>query len=420
MTQNQWIVKGIQPFIIIIFFVLSSPTIVQLTQSNFLTKLLIPILFLLIILLYILTTKAFFSVKGFVCLVLFLLLVGFSIASSPSYSVTSEIKSTLVRYLPFLFMFIILWLRPITKHKIGDRHFLLVVYFGLIESVLGIFQFVLKSPLLPTSINGQQIVSSIYYIVGQGGTGDSSLLNANYLVRASGTMGSGLGLGILCLCCIAIIEMWPHTKWRNMIRGVFYLTSFLTLTSTIIVGLIFYIITKRVYKEKQLLYEWTYYSLWFIGLVSQWIISKIPDSIFEKLPTLLSRFDGIKYYESVLSFGTKNILIGQNFSNRWQNLANATMNINGRYVVDNFFMYNFFDLGLLGLLIIFIAHRQIVIQSLKENQYILASLNLSILIIGFANNISYTLGIAGLITLCFLNKSPDAYEKLEEKTIYYE
>lgn len=169
------------------------------------------------------------------------------------------------------------------------------------------------------------------------------------------------------------------------------------------------------YKAKPLLYKWTYYSLWFVGLVSQWIIAKIPDSIFEKLPTLLSRFDGIKYYESVLSFGTKNIFIGQNFSNRWQSLANATMNTNGRYVVDNFFMYVFFDLGLLGLLIIFIAQRQVFMQSLRENQYILASLSLSILVIGFANNISYAMGIAGFITLCSLNKSPDAYENLEEK-----
>lgn len=93
-------------------------------------------------------------------------------------------------------------------------------------------------------------------------------------------------------------------------------------------------------------------------------------------------------------------MFGQNFTNTWQNLANTTININNRYVVDNFYMYSIFNIGILGIAILFFSYRNIMLQQLKnDSKSPLIALQMCLLVIGFANNVSTTFGIIGIIAL---------------------
>ncbi|OIL67609.1 hypothetical protein ATW69_09690 [Oenococcus oeni] len=259
----------------------------------------------------------------------------------------------------------------------------------------------LKNPIFPTTIDGVSIVSSIYYVPGIGGTGDQSALIGHYFVRASGTMGSGLGLGVLCLICLSLCYNIKKKRLRIFIETLFCITIVLTLTGAIIIGLVFYWILKF-FMSKKIKYNSIIFVLfWFLGLMSQFIIDLTPQSVLSLFPTVLSRLNGIKYYSSLLRFDFLTILFGSNFNNRWASLANQVYDLNNRFVVDNFFVYNFFSIGLIGTALIaisqFISTRRVVRPSTINVN--LVAVNFSFLAMGFANNITYAIGIGGII--CF-------------------
>lgn len=386
-------------FIIIVLFIISSPTVLEITQSANINNVMIPFLFGFIIFTYKIVQKVSVSARSFVMFISFALLMLITVSINQSSSHYSDLKHLTTNYVCLVVMLLFLFLRPTLNFDDDSFLFRGVVKFAVIESILGICQFILKNPLIPLDYQGNSVVSSIYYIPGQGGTGDVAALTGNYMIRAFGTMGSGLGLGILALVSLAIVQTWQSTKKILLLKIFFSITVFATLTSTVIIGWFVYVFVVVIIKLRKKLLSLMYYGLWFTGISTQIVFASLPQSIFDLAPTLMSRFDGIRYYYSVLNFNIINTLFGQNFSNRWLSLANATTNINGRYVVDNLYIYVFYDLGFIGLLIIFLAHRKIFRMLLDKNNISFISLNLSLLVIGFANNISYAIGIFGIISL---------------------
>lgn len=404
--------------LIIVLFIISSPTVLEITQSAIINNIMIPFLFGFIIFTYVIVQKVRVSVRSFVILISFIVLLLITVSINQSSGYFSDLKHITTNYVCLVVMLLLLFLRPTLNVYDSLLLFKGVVGFGVIESILGICQFILKKPLIPIDYHGNPVVSSIYYIPGQGGTGDVAALTGNYMIRAFGTMGSGLGLGILVLMSLAIVQTWKPTKNVLLLKIFFSLTVLATLTTTIIIGLFVYFFVVLIIKLRKQLLSFMFYGLWFMGISTQIVLASLPQSFLDLVPTLMSRFDGIRYYYSVLHFSVVNTLFGQNFSNRWLSLANATTNINGRYVVDNFYMYVFYDLGLLGLLIIFLAHRNIFKMLLDKNNISFISLNLSLLVIGFANNISYAIGIFGVVSLFATTQSFVKSSRQERKKSY--
>jgi len=393
---------------------MSSPTILQISGSTWLSNIILPFLVGNVMLLYIVNKKVFISAHFFIVLISFALLIVFSVSLNPAYSLFSEIKYTVIYYFGVIIMMLIVFLRPVLYFGNGSNFFQGFIIFSLFESILGIFQFILKVTVVPVTFHGEQIVSSIYYIPGQGGTGDSSLLTSGYFIRAFGTMGSGLGLGILMICSLAILQTWKNTKNLLFLKVLFIITALFTLTGTVLIGLLMYILFFNFAKSKNNAHKVLiiFYSLWSFGLSSQIIFASLPQSFFEIAPTLSSRFDGIRYYYSVLRFNFSNLIFGQNFTNRWAELANATINPNGRYVVDNFYMYIFYDLGLLGIFLIFITQKKILSKLIFDRNEALIALNLSILVMGFANNISYAIAICTIISTLMIKQGSERESKI--------
>lgn len=400
MTVSNKLSEIINSFIIVTLFTMISPTIIQITQLTILNKLMIPFLLILCIIYYFFTKKIVVNVSGAFLLVFFMLILLFSVEFSRSMSAVSDIKTLIVYYLPIIIMILFIFLRHSDERKKRDSILSIVLLFGLLEAILGIIQFMLKNPIFPTMVDGQQVVSSIYYVPGSGGTGDLSVVGGSYLVRASGTMGSGLGLGILSICSLGILELRQSTKLTFMMKVVLLISILLTLTGAIYIGYLSFIIFKHLLNKSTRLIMGIYYCLWVAGIATPLIFAHIPQKIIEHYPTIGSRFNGIKYYQSVLDSDLVSQLFGQNFTNTWQNLANTTININNRYVVDNFYMYSIFNIGILGIAILFFSYRNIMLQQLKnDSKSPLIALQMCLLVIGFANNVSTTFGIIGIIAL---------------------
>lgn len=414
MIQNNKFSKIIQSTIIVTLFIMTSPTIVQITRITILNKLVVPFLLMLFVMYYVFSTRFLVNVQGFFLLTSFLLVILFSVVLEQSSSALSDVKTLFIYYLPSIAMMMLLFLLFPNTHEKKEHILNLVILFGMLQAILGILQFVLRSPILPIVVNGQQIVSSIYYVPGSGGTGDSSIIGSSYLVRASGTMGSGLGLGILCLSSLATLSLRKKSRLTTILELVLCIAIILTLTGAIYAGFFSFLIFRYLLLHKSTwLIKYVYYLLWFIGVSIEWFIAHIPQYIISLFPTIESRFNGIQYYQSILNSSLSSRFFGQNFTNNWQSLANATLNINNRYVVDNFFMYTFYNVGIFGIIILFFAYKNIMDRQLKTNSTSpMVALQLSVLMMGFANNVSSAFGIVGILALFSIRSSKDV--NLEE------
>lgn len=393
--------------IIIMLFVIGSPTILQLTGSNILATAAVPVLLFLLIMYYLSSSKLTVNAVGGILLILFVILMLLASSANNNSSWLIDSKVLLIYYISSVFMIMLSFLSGIGSISTKDDMLNLFVHFALLEAILGIIQFILKNPILPVIIDGKQVVSSIYYIPGSGGTGDMSRLMGSYFIRASGSMGSGLGLGLLLLSALAVSESHKKNKYTWVIRIILSSAIILTLTGVVYIGfltflILQYIILKKSPKTMLHIYD----VIWGVGVTVQILINYLPQNIIDGFPTVASRITGIQYYLSALNFNVRNIIFGQNFTNTWANYSNAVTNVNQRYVVDNYYMYTFFNIGIAGLLILYIAYRLVIIKQLKDGGTTqIIPLQLSVMIIGFGNNVTSAMSITAIIALFLITNS---------------
>lgn len=121
------------------------------------------------------------------------------------------------------------------------------ILFVLLNTTLGIFQFVLRDPLLETAYKGEPIVNSIFYK-----DGISSSYNWLYElganVRAFGFVDSGLTLGFLITLAISIVFSQVLKLFQNKPNDNFRYRLFMLLLLIIIfISALYMTLTRNVY-----------------------------------------------------------------------------------------------------------------------------------------------------------------------------
>lgn len=167
-----------------------------------------------------------------------------------------------------------------------------VVFIGILEALLGIYQHVLSRPIFDTTN-----LNSVYFLNGYSSS-NVAFLGAGASVRAFGTFDSGLSLGVFLLMCVGITLDFANFKRRTkvIVLIIFLLAIYFTLTRNVYIGLvvfIFYYLLARIGFSKRLLnFSYIMVALvsgmvyWFTNLLN-WLISLASQA---KITTFGARF----------------------------------------------------------------------------------------------------------------------------------
>jgi CDP-glycerol glycerophosphotransferase (TagB/SpsB family) len=142
------------------------------------------------------------EISLFVSIFFFLFLQGYMTLGNTEIGVKDVIGDIILRYYwIFILGFIIF-----AKLKVFNLNLFIKIFtlFMLINSILGIFQYLLRNPIVFTKFNGEPIINSIYFKDGISSSNEW-LFNLGSQVRAFGLFDSGLTMGLLCVLAISII-----------------------------------------------------------------------------------------------------------------------------------------------------------------------------------------------------------------------
>ncbi|MGF0046558.1 hypothetical protein ACQRD4_01090 [Streptococcus hyointestinalis] len=300
------------------------------------------------------------SVNGNYAFILFLFLLGvlISVAFSPSgLSLLIELRNLLFAYVGVLLLCVVNMLDMRLKYKKEAR--VLIIIFTLCQSLLGIYQHVARSPIIPVvDSTGKSIVNTIYYLNGISSK-NPYFLDLGAEVRAFGMTDSGLTLGLFAFLGILLVSQLKNKFLSYLLTAIYLLAIYYSITRVVWLIVILYFITlflDRLELTRLLPFMKTG---WFtVGITLQGLLlfsagTVYIISIFSEFDTLLSRFEGLVYFMKNLSFNPITIIFGQNFSSRLVYFNQVT-----RYSLDNEVFKIFADIGLLGVGIIFALYKK--------------------------------------------------------------
>lgn len=331
-----------------------------------------------------------------------------SVRNQPNYmGFFSSLSSLINRYFSFFVFLLCLFVNPTNKIKYGTRAVSLCLGFSLVQAIIGILQFVFKSVIFPTQINGISLVVSPYYVTGDnpGGTGSLDGVGTQYLVRATGLTGAGLYLGIVLLVSLALTCIIKNRSLRVMCQFVFLVAIILTITITVWIGLasmmtLYFVLRKKAISNSAL------GIILGVNVVWPWL-GEFLAGISQSFGTLNSRFRGITYYLTNMNRGISSLLFGQNFITFW---TLKSTNEHFTLTMDNTLYAWLLNVGIVGIVIccycIFVAYMKIQYISDSKVRIIFQALLISLLLIANANDFTRYLGLPLLLFLLYSLEKP--------------
>lgn len=338
---------------------------------------------------------------------LLFIILSVPLVSQSSFSYPVEVRNLLFSYL----LIISLGLARMVNLSFSNVSAIwkTVYLFIFCQAVLGILQALSRSPLVPTELNGESIVNSIYYLNGRSSS-YAYFLDLGARVRAFGMTDSGLTLGMFSIIGLCI----PFQKAKGILEIIsdllFLLAIIFTYTRLIWLIAIIILLLKIAFKFTNFKDEFVklvYYtnlgvSICFLFFV---LVGKLAtETTF--FSTLISRFNGYYYFLNAFSYNLFSVLLGQNFLNRIPMFDTI-------YSLDNELLKVFGDIGIIGLLIVIVFF----IEVLKETNFkkhIFIGVYLSLFpLMGIANSTLYF--SSGLLLLVSTTLDDKFSLKREEK-----
>lgn len=270
--------------------------------------------------------------------------------------------------------------------------FKLPLIFILMQSVIGIIQFITKSPLFP---NSTQIIGNSYYINGVS-NGNADVINHGGIFRASGFTNSSLTLGLFMLLGLVLTNYLDKVWQKRLLQIIFTITIFMTFTRIIWIAWVILVVFIYFPKIKDSLKIQLFISSLF--LITQILIPNIQQivALFGKNPffsTMVSRFSGYSLFMDLFPINIFTFLGGQNFVTRIAEYKHIP------YSLDNQFLVMLYNNGVIGLTI-YIALNIVVLYKLNkltEREKMLGKLLLVFPVIGITNDPFYF--VSGMLAL---------------------
>lgn len=338
---------------------------------------------------------------------LLFIILSVPLVSQSSFSYPVEVRNLLFSYL----LIISLGLARMVNLSFSNVSAIwkTVYLFIFCQAVLGILQALSKSPLVPTELNGESIVNSIYYLNGRSSS-YAYFLDLGARVRAFGMTDSGLTLGMFSILGLCI----PFQKAKGILGIIsdllFLLAIIFTYTRLIWLIAIIILLLKIAFKftnfkdEFVKLVYYTNLGVSFCFLFFVLVGKLVTEATF--FSTLISRFNGYYYFLNAFSYNLFSVLLGQNFLNRIPMFDTI-------YSLDNELLKVFGDIGIIGLLIVIVFF----IEVLKETNFkkhIFIGVYLSLFpLMGIANSTLYF--SSGLLLLVSTTLDDKFSLKREEK-----
>lgn len=255
-----------------------------------------------------------------------------------------DFKNLVFNYLGVILIFISLAFGVRFKYK--ESIFRLLYVFCFFQVVLGILQHLTSNTIVPTEFEGESLVSTIYYLDGISSK-YNYLLEYGGSVRAFGMTDSALTLGMFALLGLANSIKFNNSLGKYLSILIFLFGIYCTLTrlvwasTLLLVGLYFYCS-----KRKKLINMLYFLALLFqvLIIILGFLISNFSDDF--QFPTIISRLEGYIYFIEILHPDFIDFFIGQNFLNWIPDFDTA-------YSVDNEFLKMFFDIGIIGILLVY-------------------------------------------------------------------
>lgn len=338
---------------------------------------------------------------------LLFIILSVPLVSQSSFSYPVEVRNLLFSYL----LIISLGLARMVNLSFSNVSAIwkTVYLFIFCQAVLGILQALSRSPLVPTELNGESIVNSIYYLNGRSSS-YAYFLDLGARVRAFGMTDSGLTLGMFSILGLCI----PFQKAKGILGIIsdllFLLAIIFTYTRLIWLIAIIILLLKIAFKftnfkdEFVKLVYYTNLGVSFCFLFFVLVGKLVTEATF--FSTLISRFNGYYYFLNAFSYNLFSVLLGQNFLNRIPMFDTI-------YSLDNELLKVFGDIGIIGLLIVIVFF----IEVLKETNFkkhIFIGVYLSLFpLMGIANSTLYF--SSGLLLLVSTTLDDKFSLKREEK-----
>ena len=338
---------------------------------------------------------------------LLFIILSVPLVSQSSFSYPVEVRNLLFSYL----LIISLGLARMVNLSFSNVSAIwkTVYLFIFCQAVLGILQALSRSPLVPTELNGESIVNSIYYLNGRSSS-YAYFLDLGARVRAFGMTDSGLTLGMFSILGLCI----PFQKAKGILGIIsdllFLLAIIFTYTRLIWLIAIIILLLKIAFKftnfkdEFVKLVYYTNLGVSFCFLFFVLVGKLVTETTF--FSTLISRFNGYYYFLNAFSYNLFSVLLGQNFLNRIPMFYTI-------YSLDNELLKVFGDIGIIGLLIVIVFF----IEVLKETNFkkhIFIGVYLSLFpLMGIANSTLYF--SSGLLLLVSTTLDDKFSLKREEK-----
>jgi hypothetical protein len=348
--------------------------------------------------------------------IIMLVVAGISVRNAPNaLGSLSGFTSIISRFEPFIIVQIIFIFK--LKRECLYSYIATKMYMGfvLFESIIGITQFITRSTIFPTSVQGNSLVSSIYYVLGNqgGGTGDISVAQSGaYLVRASGLSGSGLYLGISILCALALSESFKRKTSRRLYQLVLVIAGAMTVTFTVWIGLAVFAFLKILYRRTKILPRWML-PVSVVIAVAWPVLGVVVSNYLSSFRTLLSRSTGLSYFLSGMNKNLSSLMFGQNFITK---LVYETTNNAMRLTVDNMLFNWILNIGVVGTLICarilkkLIPNRAATKADLQSGGFY--CLLITLMLLSNVNDFTRVLGVPLLILA--VRKSTSTTTKMEE------
>lgn len=320
-----------------------------------------------------------------------------------NYSFINNFSILFDSYLLFFFLLVLLGL----KTDFFDMKICLktILLFSFFQGILGILQYITKNTIIPIyDIDGNPIVSSIYYLNGVSSNKSFFVQQYGAKIRSFGMTDSALTLGLLMLFALAVIISHKDIfgkRLRTILVSVYIVTIVFTLTRVIYMACILLLAILIFRNNSKFLKSFFYVFLCVQSLVL--ILSNYIDAISKYLTSsytgsLVSRLEGYHYFIGYYGFSIGNFLMGMD------NVSYGNF-LHSFYTLDNESLNIYMDIGFIGCLFVFFT--MLSVLKLKRGNNIPVDLVIMALFpfVGIINSVYYFFsGVAIFMVIFYKNE----------------
>lgn len=292
--------------------------------------------------------------------IFFLIVIIFSTIINLNGRLISSIFVLLSTYF-MVFVFFIIYSFKISINKTILKN--TIIIFVLAQCMLGIIQHISSKTIVSTEYQGKNILNPVFYINGIS-SNNPLYLNYGASIRAFGITDSGLTLGLFALTLFAILIFKKKSIIDYLGIALSLTAIYMTMTRVIFVSLLLLLFYIIIFKKNNYKIIKIFFFLFIFIQVSSFfmmpILIKILNIIgFNHIETLVSRYEGYKYFFQFLPPNLFTILFGSNYSMRQFEIVSA-------YSIDNEFLKYYFDIGILGYLLVLSTYYVAMINKLYD------------------------------------------------------